>query len=785
MEFYSHKDTFLKDHLKKVAIRSKNYFYFKNGGDDLKILSYYIGLSHDFGKYTSFFQNKLKDSNYSTKYFCHSLTSSIFSYFLVQRKLEYLNFEFEIKEFLPLISFFVVKHHHTDLKSLEYLDSILDDDIDKVKNQIDDIFGNSKYINLELEELGLEIKIEDFHSEYSKVIENIKRDIFYFNMIEDSALNRKLAFLLLTFFSSLIDADKKSAGKLDDIERVDIPSNIVDIYKKEKFKNINNNQLNLLREEIYNKVIGKVEKIDLNKKIYTLTSPTGSGKTLTSFSFAIKLRNRIKKELGYTPRIIYSLPFISIINQNFDVFNEVLSMLEDYKKSRSKYLLAHHHLSESKYEEDNEYLETEKSILLIEAWESEIIVTTFVQLLETIIGFKNKFLKKYHNIAKSIILLDEVQNIPVEYWNIVGNMLFYLSKYFDCHIILLTSTKPLIFKDYETIELLDDNEKYYKCNNRVRLIPNFKIKTLDDTLDFFSDIHNENPNNSYMFVLNTINSSIEFYIKLKELIDKRNLYYLSSNVIPKHRIERIKEMKERLKKREKIYLVTTQVVEAGVDIDFDIVFRDIAPLDSVIQVAGRCNRENRNNVGDVYILSLFNEKNSSYSKMVYGKVSPDLAYQIISKKDSIPENSFYELINHYFEEISKLKSQQDSIDIEMAFLNWRFSESGKYNKTVSDFKMINDINTLPVFIEIDQNAKELWLEFNRIYNSDLKLWEKNLRFLEIKNEFEMYVVSPRLRSEPLKILNSKNLGYVCNDQIDKYYNIETGFIKVEELELFY
>lgn len=784
MNFYSHKDTFLKDHLKEVAKRSINYFYFKNGGDNLKLLSYYIGLSHDFGKYTNFFQNKLKDNSYKSKYSDHSLISSIFSYFLVQRKLEYLNFEFEIKKFLPLISFFVVIHHHTDLRSLEYLDSILDDHIDRVKYQIDDILGNSNYINLELEELGLEIKIEDFHSKYNEVIKNIKRDIFFFNILEDNNLKLKLALLLISLFSSLIDSDKKCAGKIEDSQRVDIPSDLIDIYKKEKFKNINSDNLNLIREEIYNKVIGKVDKVDLNKKIYTLTSPTGSGKTLTSFSFAIKLRNRIKKELGYTPRIIYSLPFISIINQNFDVINEVLLLLEDYRGNRSKYLLEHHHLSESKYEDGNEYLETEKSILLIEAWESEIIVTTFVQFLETIIGFKNKFLKKYHNIAKSIILLDEVQNIPIEYWNLVSNMLFYMSKYFDCHIILLTATKPLIFKDFETIELLDDNERYYENIDRVKLIPNFQIKTLDKTLDYFLNIYNDNPDRSYMFVFNTINSSIEFYDKLKNYIEKGKLYYLSSNVIPKHRIERIKEMKERLKKGEKIFLVTTQVVEAGVDIDFDKVFRDIAPLDSIIQVAGRCNRENRNNIGEVYILDLCNEKNLRYSTMVYGKISPDLTYQIISKKDSISENRFYEIINRYFNEISNLKSQQSSKNIEQAFLNLCFSNADS-NKTVSDFKVINDENILPVFIEIDQNAKDLWLEFKKISNDDSKLWEKKIKFLEIKNEFDMYIVSPRLKFKILELLYTEDLGYVSNDQIDKYYNIETGFIKAKGLELYY
>lgn len=798
MEFYSHKDTLLKDHLKEVAKRSKNYFYFK-GGDDLKLISYYIGLSHDFGKYTTFFQKKLFDDSFKSKYSDHSLISSLFSYFLILRNLEKINIDGEIKKFLSLISFFVVIHHHTDLRCLDYLSSILEngDNLDKINNQIKDILENREYIDSELKEIGIDIKVEEFYLKLNEIIEDIKRDIFFYKLFNNNEFKLNFSLLTLSLFSSLIDSDKKSAGKIEDIERVDIPSDIVDIYKKDKFKNIEFNFLNSIREEIYSKVIKTVEKIDLNKKLYTLTSPTGSGKTLTSFSFAIKLRNRIKKELGYTPRIIYSLPFISIINQNFDVINEVLSKLGDFKKNSSKYLLAHHHLSESKYEEESEYKETEEAIQLIESWESEIIITTFVQFLETIIGFKNRFLKKYHNIAKSIILLDEVQNIPIEYWNLVGNMLFYLSKYFDCHVILLTATKPLIFQNIETVELLDENEKYYKYFNRVRLKPNFNIETIDDFLEFFQQIYKENRDKSYMFVLNTIKSSIEFYEKLKKFYEKLEIkdpnfeiYYLSSNVIPKHRIERIKKMKEKLLKGEKLFLVTTQVIEAGVDIDFDIVFRDIAPLDSIIQVAGRCNRENKRSYGELYILTLHNEKGLNFSTMVYGKISPSLTFQILSNTGSISENQFFNLINLYFYEISKLKSQEISENIKDSFINLCFYDPTSLKKlTVSDFKLINDKNTIPVFIEIDHEAKRIWLEFKKIYDDEnLKLWERKIKFLEIKQKFEMHLVSPRIKEENLKtleILYSGNLGYVSNSELTNYYDLETGFIKAEGYELFY
>ncbi len=486
MNFYSHPDTILKEHLKEVGLRAKNYFFFKKNLDELKFLAYFLGLTHDFGKYTSFFQKKLFDENYKSKYSDHSLISSLFSAYFVYKKLNLFKMESPINEYLPLIALFVVIHHHSDLKSLEYISDILceEENLEKIKVQIEDIKSKKVKINKELQEIGIDLDIDEFSNSIESIIEEINKEIYYYLKLDES-LKLEISFLIYALFSSLIDSDKKSAGKIDYIERVDIPSDIIDKYKEIKFKTAEKNIVNKIREEIYSKIINELETIDFSKKIFTLTSPTGSGKTLTSFSFAFKLRDKIKQVYGYTPRIIYSLPFISIINQNYQIIEEVLKLIENFDGNRSKYLIAHHHLANIKYEEGNEFKETDESIELIEAWESEIIVTTFVQFLETVIGYKNRFLKKYHNIARSIIILDEVQNIPVEYWYIIEKILYCLSKYLDCFIILMTATKPLIFRNIETIELLKNNENYFNYFNRVNLIPKLELNSLDQLINFF------------------------------------------------------------------------------------------------------------------------------------------------------------------------------------------------------------------------------------------------------------------------------------------------------------
>ena len=148
----------------------------------------------------------------------------------------------------------------------------------------------------------------------------------------------------------------------------------------------------------------------------------------------MKLRERIRREKNYIPRIIYCLPFVNIIEQNYDVFSKVLSLISDFKRNLSSYLLKHHHLADLEYKYGNELKPLDESLLLIEAWESEIIVTTFVQLMHTIVGFKNSFLKKFHNVVGSIIILDEVQSIPVEYWKLTRNVLDYLTKILGCYV---------------------------------------------------------------------------------------------------------------------------------------------------------------------------------------------------------------------------------------------------------------------------------------------------------------------------------------------------------------
>ncbi|MCX7942666.1 MAG: CRISPR-associated helicase Cas3' [Dictyoglomaceae bacterium] len=791
MNFYSHvekreekidleKSILLKKHLREVGEKAEKYFFFEGG--DFKRIGYYAGITHDFGKYTTYFQKRLLEIQDFGKLSDHGYISSLYSAFVFKKNInQTINIEDILKEFLPFISFFVIYHHHLDLSSPSKLKFNLEDLSKReiLLKQVEDMKNNSVIIDRELRELNLPT-VEEFEQNLDNTIDFLKKKLYQFDNKLEEEEKEKVAIFSLALFSSLIDADKKSAGKIKDIDRREIPENIVETYKLESFKE--KDYINELREEIFQKVIKKIDNIDIkNQKIFTFTSPTGSGKTLTGFAFALKLRKKIEREFGYTPRIIYSLPFISIINQNYNVIKNVLAKIKDFEGNSSSYIISHHYLSKIEYEEGDELREVDESLALIESWESEVIVTTFVQLLHTIIGFKNNFLKKYHNIARSIIILDEVQNIPAEYWKLVERIFKLMCKYLNCYIILMTATKPLIFSSNEALELLDDNESYYEKLNRIKLFSYVKEeRNLDSLLSLFVDFYTSQK--SYMIVLNTIKSSIEFYNILK----KQNLsplYYLSANIIPKERLIRIDRIKEDLNKGFKPVLVSTQVVEAGVDIDFDVVIRDIGPLDSVIQASGRCNRNFQRNTGEVYVVFLKDEKGKSYANMVYKKLTPRITFETLINFDEIKESEFIKIINNYFEKLRFEKSQEESDFILSALRDLRFYEP-KEIISVNSFKLIEEKGVIyPVFIEIDNSAKNIWKNFKSIILDDsLERWEKKIKLLGIKSDLEGYIVNVRVEKDASWIFDitfDQNIGYVPFHKISEYYDHETGFKKNE------
>lgn len=323
----SHPQKYLYTHLKNVGEIGKEIFAQKKfeNNDIYGEISYLIGISHDFGKATTYFQDRLLN-NVKTEKAYHGLISGIFGYYLVKKFTKKID---KIKiNHLPAIAFIVISRHHGNLHNLLGTNGELQrltDEMDVLNIQIENI---KKYQLQEVKsiyaKLNSQICIEDFLENFEEIIKQLKTDCRKLSK-ERSIENY---FHLMMLYSALLDGDKLDASGIERCpERRKFDNeDLVDIYKRMKFGEIERKGIDDLRERAYAEIVSKLDKIDIKKdRILSIELPTGCGKTLTVLSFALKLRKRVESQLEFIPRIVYSLPFLSIIEQNSEVISEVLA----------------------------------------------------------------------------------------------------------------------------------------------------------------------------------------------------------------------------------------------------------------------------------------------------------------------------------------------------------------------------------------------------------------------------------------------------------------------------
>ncbi|MFZ5997249.1 MAG: CRISPR-associated helicase Cas3' [Nitrospirota bacterium] len=754
---YSHPDRLLEDHLAGAAGLLELFLAEKPAEIQRQLAATckIIALSHDIGKATGYFQRylfaeekeKARIKNMpETK---HSLLSGICTFYLC-RELKMAG------DLLPFFAFVTVRRHHSNLINIsDEVSLYADDDVKILRRQIESIDDNKfSILAQKLSRAGLPLllnkkTIESWIDNFVKELKSIKKCI--------RGLNSGTAdFITLNLlYSLLLDADKSDVviRDISVFERKEsLSGNLVDNYKGQN--TFTDSPINDLREKAYQEITQS--SINPAERIYSINLPTGLGKTLTSLSFALKLREKI----GLNHRIIYALPFLSIIDQNSFVFESVIRA--NCIKPDSNIFLKHHHLSEVFYQKDNSEFESDEAKILIEGWNAEIIITTFVQLFHSLILNRNKSIRKFHRLANSIIILDEIQSIPVKYWLLLKNVLTQLSKILNTYIILVTATEPLIFGKGE-INRLGDRDFYFRALDRISMKP-----LLDNsiTISELSGFFNLKDGRSYLFIFNTITAAGAFYNLIKD--NGIPTTYLSTHITPKERLERI----ERIKNGKYKVAVSTQLVEAGVDIDFDIVVRDIAPLDSINQAAGRCNR-NCNQKGEVYIMSLKDDRGRLHSSYIYDPVLIDITRKVLRSRKEIKESEILPLIDEYYNETEKKKSQDTSKGLVEAITKLKY-DSEDDRASIADFRLIEeDYPKRDVFIELDENAMKVWQRY-----LDLKavnsLFERKKLFDSFKADFYQYVISV-----PANITNMPpllgDLGYVKHSVLGDYYDKETGF----------
>lgn len=802
----SHKNKLLKTHLRNVGKLSAHIIKAKQIKEKelFSDISFLIGISHDFGKATSAFQRKLTEDYYS-KYANHGFISSLFGSFLVKN---FLNRKEKYEEFnyLPFIAWLVILRHHGNINNLRGYNG----ELSKLKNalEVSTLKKQIKMLRENFEELkqiyrdflGVDI-IEDF---FKLEIEPFMQEIFKIGKSICREKNIKYYFYILFLYSVLLDADKIDASEINHIPpRIQrIPQDIVDNYKKKMFKAENQSRINQLRENAYNEICSNLNNLNIdNNKIFCINLPTGMGKTLSGISFAIKLRKKVKAIKDFVPKIIYSLPFLSIIDQNSEVIQDILQFMGK-EIIPSNLFLKHHYLSDIEYigeERDENYneLELRQSLLLTEGWHSEIIITTFVQLFHSLITNNNRLARKFNNISNSIIILDEIQAISYKYWLIINRVLKYLSYHLNCWIILMTATMPLLFDKNEIFNLIESSEMYYGSFDRVEF--NFQLNKLD--LDTFKKkllkkIFIEKDKN-IMVVLNTINSCKKVYqflkqelceqkkVKTSEFIDQNGiliindleLINLSTHILPSYRLLKINNINKR--KRRKI-IITTQLIEAGVDISVDIIYRDFAPLDSLIQTAGRCNRNNSPIKGKVYVIYLIDENSRPFCSYIYHSTLLNITKEVIDnfRKKEVEKSFIYKASHNYYSLLRKRGTEDDSIKIieSLKLLNF---------KDTTNFQLIEEIGTnISVFVEINEEAKAIREQLERfILKENIKPSNKSnllLMFRKELNDNSLSIRCNKKMEEHVKRLpklgKMENYRYINKKDLNKWYKLDTGFI---------
>ncbi|MDO5845081.1 MAG: CRISPR-associated helicase Cas3' [Methanocorpusculum sp.] len=548
-------------------------------------------------------------------------------------------------------------------------------------------------------------------------------------------------------FSSLIDADRTSAQNFPvRVSKPAYPSlsemkNLLDDYMDELSRG-KSGELNKIRSEILSECR---KSADSRTGMFTLTVPTGGGKTLSSLSFA--LNHALKNNMD---RVIYTIPFTSIIEQNAGVYKKIFGN-DNVLEHHSNFILPDNYQKNRDF--DSPYGENRKLSYAVSNWDAPLILTTNVQFFESLFSAHPSRSRKVHNISNSVIILDEVQALPNELLRPCMYALAELVKNYHCSVILCTATQP----EFKKNNLLPD---VFVTD----IIPNYpelaeKMKRAESEF-----IGRKNVNEiaelllsekQALCIVNTKKHASDLYNLIR---DAGDCFHLSTNMYPAHRKRVIAEIRDRLKEGKTCRVVSTQLIEAGVDIDFPVVFRSLAGVDSIVQAAGRCNREGKLSVGRVYIF----EAEAEYAGFGYVKQTADITGSFKNDVNLLSP----EAVSRYFRDLFDIRSDKmDKTDILLLCEHALGSVPSYPFRTISDkFRMISDDGNA-VVIPVAE-AKKLLARLN----------ESNVGF--IQSRISQYCVNVRVDvlnalSETGKVSIVSDSIVVMNDL--SLYDSEIGF----------
>lgn len=533
-------------------------------------------------------------------------------------------------------------------------------------------------------------------------------------------------------------------------------------------------------------------------RLYRLTVPTGAGKTLSSLRFALHHAKAYKKQ-----HIIYVAPFNSILEQNASVIRNAVGNPD---------IVLEHHCNVIQENEKDE----ERYRQLTESWDSPIIVTTAVQVLNTLFSSSKMSLRRLLVLCNSVIIFDEVQAIPIRCTELFNLAVNFLTAFCNTTIVLCSATQPSLAKIpqnriMEAEDMVGRTSVYSDVFKRTDIVDKTNLKMggleIQDLVEFVSDLLPKY--NKILIIVNTKKCAKELYEQLKERYEgkpQNYIYHLSTNMCPVNRRDVLKTIKERLEKEnnqdETVICVSTQMVEAGVDFSFQSVIRSMAGLDNIVQAAGRCNRNRETSRGSVYIVKM-SPKAENLSKLKDIRDAQNAMEEVLNQFHADEGSFLYDISSFeavtffyqrfYYRKIGVETQYQVSIDgVQMTLIDllsgnkkgWELHENSHIGKPGKESKLLNqafktagdNFDVIPedgkveVVVSYKDEVNNILDELNNPYLSKSKQ-KRNMRLLQ------GYTVGI---SRYLKDQLGNAVSSVCGGKIlvlnESYYDESTGVL---------
>lgn len=634
------------DHLFEVAHLSRR-FALKLSVPGLGEL---LGLLHDFGKYSQDFQNYIQsatdllnpdiDDDYVDS---RSLKgkidhSSAGAQWIWERFRHYKSGQFPVGKYASQILALCLASHHSGM-----IDCLRPDGkvvfLDRVAKSDD---------HTHLQEC-LKVADKEIIKSLTEIAttERLQDCIYFFQKLESHNLSvtaRAFQLGLWTrfLFSCLIDADridsadfetpsKKDARNIEAINWTPAITRLEQYLEKLAIRN----DIDIIRRQISQECLSRAGN---PQGLYKLTVPTGGGKTYASIRYA--LHHAQKHSLDH---IIYIIPYTSIIDQNAA---DIRKILEKKGDAFSWVLEQHSNLEPEK--------QTWQSKLVSENWDAPIIFTTMVQFLEALFGGGTRGARRMHQLAKSVLVFDEIQTLPIKCFHMFCNALNFLVAHTQTTAILCTATQPVLdrLRDPEkgqlvmapNSELISNVADRFEQLNRVKISNKYRPHGWNEKELTNLAVDEYKNKGNCLFIVNTKQWAQQLFHSCKEYVDIRCLFHLSTSLCPAHRKLKLKKIKRHLHWKLPVMCISTQLIEAGVDVDFSSVIRFLAGLDSIAQAAGRCNRNGRGPQATVHVVNPDQENIDMLHDIMEGR---DKALRIFS--ESSDDLLAPDVMERYFE----------------------------------------------------------------------------------------------------------------------------------------